>query len=92
MIRYKDKLLDSELTNYLYSKLLGVWNFPDWALGVISDLKSSFECQEILNIIEKGNATPNKISLQALKFRGIVGIPMEEFDGNPEDIINLDDE
>ena len=92
MIKLKNKLLNSELSKQLYEKLKCIWNFDNWSLGVISTLKTDEERKIILEMIESGEKDPNKYQIKALEFRGLVGIPDEEFDGNPEDIINLDED
>ena len=92
MIRYKDKLVNSEITLMLYSKLKNVWDFDDWALGILFELKTDSERNEILKMLEAGETNVNRIAMKALEFRGVVGIPDEEFDGNPEDVINIDEE
>ena len=55
-------------------------------------MRADTERLEILKMIDDGETNPNKYQIKALEFRGIVGTPIEEFDGNPEDIINWDDE
>ena len=92
MIKLKNKILENPLNMQLYEKLRTIWDFDNWTLGVISKLKTDAERMEILKMYESGEKDPNAYQIQALKFRGIVGIPIEEFDGNPEDIINLDDD
>ena len=42
-------------------------------------------------MVEKGETDPNKYQIKALEFRGIVGTPIEEFEDNPEDILNWDE-
>ena len=91
MIRYKDKLVNSEITSKLYSKLKNIWDFDDWVLGILFELKTDSERNEILQMLEAGETNVNRIALKALEFRGVVGIPNEEFDGNPEDVINIDE-
>lgn len=90
MIRFKDKLVNSELTKELYVKLKNIWHLDDWALGVMHELKSDEQRLEILKMIDDGETNPNKIAIKALEFAGIVGTPIEEYDGDPADIINWD--
>ena len=92
MIKIKHKLLNSELSKQLYEKLKSVWDFENWSLGVMSSLKTDEERKIILDMIESGEMNPNKYQMKALEFRGVIGIPDEEFDGNPEDVINIDEE
>ena len=92
MIKYKNELVNSEITSKLYSKLKSIWDFDDWALGILFELKTDSERIAILDMIESGETNANRIALKALEFRGLVGTPYEEFDGNPEDIINLDED
>jgi len=92
MKRFKKQLLNSKLSNEIYRKLLNIWDFEDWALGVLDDLRSDDERLQILDMINSGETNRNNISMKALEFRGLVGTPIEEFDGNPEDIINCDEE
>lgn len=90
MKRFKKQLLNSEITKELYKKLLNIWDFEDWALSVLDDLRSDEERLQILDMINSGETDRNNISVKALKFRGL-GKPIEEYDGNPEDLIDCDE-
>ena len=87
----KNKLLNSLYDKKLYDKLQQIGLYKDWPLGIMHLLKTNEERQHIMNMLDCGVKNPNIISLKALEFRGVVGIPNEEFDGNPEDVINIDE-
>lgn len=87
----KERLLNSDLAKNLYQKLKMIWDLDNWILGVMFDLKTDEQRLEILKMIEEGETNPNKISVKALKYSGIVGTPIEEVDDNPADILNWDE-
>ena len=91
MIRLKNKIVNSDISVELYNKLKNICNSENWILGTMFNL-SDLQKLELINIINSGENNRNNLSIKALEFRGIVGTPIEEFDGNPEDIINWDDD
>ena len=92
MIKFEKKLVNNKIKRLVYEKLLSLYNNKDWALGIMVSLKSDDDCRSIINDINNGVTDTDELILRALELRGFVRVKDKEFDGNPEDIINLDDE
>lgn len=90
MMTPKQKVLTSDISLKLYEELKNILNLDLWIVGLMFNLNDE-QKQIILDMIYKGETNPNKLMDVALEFRGIVGTPIEEFEDNPEDILNWDD-
>ena len=91
MKNLKQKLVNSKVSIELYEKLKNIWDSENWILGNMFNLNEDQKA-ELLEMINSGETNRNRISIKAMEFQGLVGIPDEEFDGNPEDVINIDEE
>ena len=91
MKRLKLKIINSKVSVELYETLKNICDSENWILGTMVNLDDPQKA-ELLEMINSGETNRNRISMKALEFRGVIGIPDEEFDGNPEDVINIDKE
>ncbi len=90
MIRFKSRILATEKAKILYDKLFQFSNDENWILGTLDNMTEE-QMQELEEMLEIEDITTQDIDVFSLKCDGIIGTPMDDYDGDGSDIINYDD-
>ncbi len=55
MKRYRDKIIKTELAEFLYKKMMEeVWDDEDYVLGILFNLKTDEHRQKMIDILDSG--------------------------------------
>ena len=74
MRKYRDKIIKTELAEFLYKKMMEeVWNDEDYVLGVMAYLRTDEHRQKMIDILDTGIRDTDDIILYSLDiFDGLI--------------------